>query len=184
MALQGDRLKTARNARGYTTATLAQVVGVEAQQIARWEAYPSDPAASYIVKLAHALDVSTDYLLGESDQFQPIREIDLNPAEVKLIEAYRAGKLIELLKRHLNKPQPIAPPTPLPLPDASDPLVKRQNEYRRKQVKRFRADEGPTFYRYECVKCKATLNGVAAVGNPRCPSCGSVMRVAMEIEAP
>lgn len=136
MALRGDRLRAAREARGYTQDTLAKLLRVETQQIIRWESAPSDPACSFILRLAQTLDVSTDFLLGNCDQFQIVRELDLSPTEQRIIMAHRAGKLLDMLRPHI-----MAAKTTVVLPDASDPLVKQQNEARRRQIKRFRKEK-------------------------------------------
>jgi len=176
MALHGDRLRIAREAKGYTPATLARIINVEAQQITRWEHTPSNPGASFVLALADALEVSTDYLLGRDTQPMPIRESDLTPAEQRLIQAYRAGKLLELFEKYLGHVRP-APAGP-----TDDALIKRQNARRRQQIQQPMAvdEQGPRLYQYECARCKATLIGVAS-NDARCPSYGSSMRVALEI---
>lgn len=187
MALRGDRLRTAREAKGYTPATLARMINVDTQQIVRWEHAPGNPGASFVLALAEALEVSTDYLLGHDEQAIPIRESDLTPAEQRLIQAYRAGKLLDLFEKylghgHLHSPAAVSEP---PANPADDSLVKRQNAHRRQQMKQPLSIEesGPRLYQYECTRCKATLIGVAS-NSARCPSCGSAMRVILEIGAP
>ncbi|MCC7450172.1 MAG: helix-turn-helix domain-containing protein [Anaerolineae bacterium] len=181
MALRGDRLRTAREAKGYTPVTLARIIHVEPQQITRWEHTPSNPGASFVLALADALEVSTDYLLGRDTQPLPIRESDLTPAEQRLIQAYRAGKLLELFEKYLGHVRPAPAPTSAHPTDGA--LVKRQDAHRRPPIKQPMAidEPGPRLYQYECTRCKATLIGVAS-NDARCPSCGSSMRVVLEIE--
>ena len=61
-----DRVKTLRDLRGLSQGDLAQIIGVDVNTIWRWENGRSSPARS-IQKLAQALDPTTAYLLGETD---------------------------------------------------------------------------------------------------------------------
>lgn len=61
-----DRVKTLRDLRGLSQGDLAQMIGVDVNTIWRWENGRSSPARS-IQKLAQALDTTTAYLLGETD---------------------------------------------------------------------------------------------------------------------
>ena len=61
-----DRVKTLRDLRGLSQGDLAQIIGVDVNTIWRWENGRSSPARS-IQKLAQALDTTTAYLLGETD---------------------------------------------------------------------------------------------------------------------
>lgn len=61
-----DRIKKLRELRGFSQVDLAQIIGVDVNTIWRWENGRSSPVRS-IQKLAQALDTSTGYLLGETD---------------------------------------------------------------------------------------------------------------------
>lgn len=61
-----DRVKKLRDLRGLSQGDLAQVIGVDVNTIWRWENGRSSPARS-LQKLAQALDTTTAYLLGETD---------------------------------------------------------------------------------------------------------------------
>lgn len=58
------RLDQTMRARGMSTRMLAKRIGVDHRQVARWRRGFVTPGATYIVQLAQALGVSTDYLLG------------------------------------------------------------------------------------------------------------------------
>lgn len=58
------RLDAAMRATATTNRGLAARVGVDPRQIARWRRGYVTPGASYIVLMAKALGVSTDWLLG------------------------------------------------------------------------------------------------------------------------
>lgn len=174
MALRGDRLRAAREARGYTLDTLAKLVEVSAQQIARWESDTSDPAASFVLKLAQALAISSDYLLGLVDQ--PFVAA-LNARERKLLDAYRAGTLIDLVRRYLQSSQRPSAPMRLAvhstiqgpyLPGKFYPYDKRNFVHVARTLK-------VGLHRYECPECRSVLNAPSAVGHPHCPHCGTEM---------
>ena len=61
-----DRAKKMRELRGLSQVDLAQMIGVDVNTIWRWENGRSSPVRS-IQKLAQALDTTTGYLLGETD---------------------------------------------------------------------------------------------------------------------
>lgn len=91
-----NRLKQLRERMGYSQADLAQRMNVTPQQISRWEVGKNTPHTETVAKLAHIFNVSTDYLMDESDFMLPDR--DLNSDEMLLIEAYRGGRIWEILR--------------------------------------------------------------------------------------
>lgn len=72
----GERLTQAREAAGFTPRELARRADVLATDINRWERTPDmDVRISTVRALARALSVSTDYLLGLSDDPAPPNRI-------------------------------------------------------------------------------------------------------------
>ena len=68
METVGDRIRTARERAGYSQRELAVMVHWERTLVARYERkLVPDPRGSTLIKLARALEVSTDYLLGLTD---------------------------------------------------------------------------------------------------------------------
>ena len=65
----GERLKKVRKGR-YNQEELASLIGVHTNTISRWENGSRSPDAGTLQKLAQALDTSTGYLLGETDDPQ------------------------------------------------------------------------------------------------------------------
>lgn len=84
-----ERLREVRVSMGFTQDELAEKVGVQVLQINRWEKGKNSPTADYLVKLAEVLAVSTDYLLGLSDDPTPPELSVLSPGERALLSAYR-----------------------------------------------------------------------------------------------
>jgi transcriptional regulator with XRE-family HTH domain len=78
------RLKTLRSQRGWTQKELADKLGVQMQQIVRYEAGHQLPPAETIVELSEILERTTDYLLtGDSAEAPPLHNM-------RLIERLRA----------------------------------------------------------------------------------------------
>lgn len=97
--MRGDRLRDARKVRGFSQEDLARRVGVRGQQIYRYESGENEPTADILARMAQELSVSTDYLLGLTDDPSAhIQEEDLSPAERNLIQALRRGLITEALK--------------------------------------------------------------------------------------
>ena len=60
-------MRRRRQALGLSTYELARLIDEREHQIGRWERGNQKPRPHVIVKIARALDVSADYLLGLSD---------------------------------------------------------------------------------------------------------------------
>ena len=69
----GTRLVAAREHRDYTAGHLVRLTGIEQAQISHYECGHREPSADNIRKLALALDITADYLLGLSDETRRIR---------------------------------------------------------------------------------------------------------------
>jgi transcriptional regulator with XRE-family HTH domain len=97
--VRGDRLKAIRERKGLTQEELAARIGVGTQQIWRWESGSTTPASNFVADLARELSVSSDYLLGISDDPTPsIGEDDLTDIEHKVISAMRLGEKLKAIK--------------------------------------------------------------------------------------
>lgn len=68
MADFGKKLAKVRKTRKLTQAQLAALLDVQAAVISRWENEVSKPHFNYVVKLAEALEVSFDELLGDATE--------------------------------------------------------------------------------------------------------------------
>ncbi len=69
-----ERLRLARQQKGFTQGQLAQRVGSDSQRISKYERGVMVPTTPILVKLADALDVSLDYLLRDAED-KPIGKI-------------------------------------------------------------------------------------------------------------
>lgn len=63
-----ERLKNARDLRGWNQTDLATKAGLPPSSIAHFEGGKRKPSFDTLRRLANALEVTTDYLLGRTDQ--------------------------------------------------------------------------------------------------------------------
>lgn len=104
MPLRGDRLRKLRLERRYTHEELAEILSLSVRQISRYESGETDPAGEIIIRIADAFEVSTDYLLGRTDDpASSFKVEDLTQQERDVIRALRRGGVIEAI-RVLVKP--------------------------------------------------------------------------------
>lgn len=95
----GDRLRAARERMGMSQEELAARIGAAQTQITRYEKNNSQPSQVVLIRIAEALSVSTDFLLGlVSDPDGHITLGDLSPAEARIISAVRRGDFRDLIQ--------------------------------------------------------------------------------------
>lgn len=97
--LKGDRLRKLRQMKGYTHAELAELLDLSVRQINRYESNQSDPAGDIVARIAEVFNVSSDYLLGLSNDPSPNLRVDnLTNRERRLLAALRRGEQIEAMR--------------------------------------------------------------------------------------
>ena len=88
------RLKELREERELSQWDVANGIQTGQRNIGRWENEEVQPTADFIIKLADFFGVSTDYLLGRSDDFGNINiqssESTLSNDEEQLLKNFRA----------------------------------------------------------------------------------------------
>jgi transcriptional regulator with XRE-family HTH domain len=89
----GDRIRRYRLAKGLTQAELAKIVGASQRMINYYEVHGVSPSPELLVKIADALDVSTDELFGRRP---PARRAAAAPAGESLRRTRRLKRLEEL----------------------------------------------------------------------------------------
>lgn len=67
MSTFSQRLTGLRESMNYSKTKLAHIIGVSLSTYANWEYGYNDPDMDTIVKLANALNTSTDYLMGKTE---------------------------------------------------------------------------------------------------------------------
>jgi transcriptional regulator with XRE-family HTH domain len=98
--LNGDRLRTLRESKGYTHQELAYLLEISIGQIWRYEAGKTDPSGDVLARMSRVLGTTTDYLLGLTDDSIPsnLNESDLTHKERTIIAALREGRNYEAIK--------------------------------------------------------------------------------------
>ena len=98
-----ERLANYRKAHGLTQQGLAELVGVRALQIYRYEAGASQPTLEVIRKLAIALNITTDELVFGKDERQPDQTLLLQFEAVKRLDPDEKRLIRELIEGILLK---------------------------------------------------------------------------------
>ena len=97
-----ERLREARELRGFSQGQLADRSGLQSSAISHFETKKRKPSFDNLRKLADALDVTTDFLLGRVDNVRSIGSSDqLNRHIDNLSDSDQeiATKMLELLAK-------------------------------------------------------------------------------------
>ena len=91
--IQGHRLRQIRAQRGLSQGALAKLVATDAQYISKLErGVRVSVSTTTLERLVHALHVSSDYLLGLSDQAAPAAVVTSQPQTQAKERQREAGK--------------------------------------------------------------------------------------------
>lgn len=94
-----DRLQQVMTNRGHNAASLAEVIGRAERTIRRILAEDGNTSDDTVYLIAQALGVSSDYLLGLSDDPTPQMRVDnLSEVERSVLNAMRRGDDKEAIK--------------------------------------------------------------------------------------
>lgn len=94
-----DRLQQAMNRGGHNATSLAEMIGRNERTIRRILAEDGNTSDDTVFLIAQALGVSSDYLLGLSDDPTPQMRVDnLTDSERKILAALRRGEPMEAVK--------------------------------------------------------------------------------------
>ena len=93
MKMTAERIKTLREARGWTQAELARRLSITRNGVNSWEQGLSMPSPACLVDLAKLFSVSTDYLLGV-ERLESVNVTGLNKSDIALL-AQLADRLRE-----------------------------------------------------------------------------------------
>lgn len=87
------RIRELREERHLRQIDVADAIQTSQTNIGRWENGANEPSSSFVVKLADFFNVSTDYLLGRSDDFGAVVAGQSSPRltdeEKVILELYR-----------------------------------------------------------------------------------------------
>lgn len=93
MKMTAERIKTLREARGWTQAELARRLNITRNGVNSWEQGLSMPSPACLVDLAKLFSVSTDYLL-DVERLETVNVTGLNENDIALL-AQLADRLRE-----------------------------------------------------------------------------------------
>ena len=80
------RLKELREEKQLSQLEVANAIATSQRNIGRWETGANEPSSSFVIKLANYFEVSTDYLLGRSNELGIINtNANLTPFENNLL---------------------------------------------------------------------------------------------------
>lgn len=83
----GDRIRKARETAGLSRRQLAELSGVSESAISQYERKLRQPQASQLAKIAHFLNVSTDFLLGKTNNNIAQLRIEKGMSQQELADA-------------------------------------------------------------------------------------------------
>ncbi len=91
MPFTGDRLKAAREHKGFTQRELGALTGLNETQISRYEHGKWAPSLKYLEQIAKHLEVTADFLIGLTDDPQKrFTDTELAIDERLILETFRA----------------------------------------------------------------------------------------------
>lgn len=96
--MRGDRLKLVRDDQGYSQEKLAEMLNIGQLQIWRYENGETEPKGEVLARIAKFLNVSTDYLLGLTDDPHGHLQNDLSEKERRILSALRNNEPIQAIK--------------------------------------------------------------------------------------
>ncbi len=101
-----ERMVSAREALGLSTAQLARRLGVQTRTLSAWETGASEPRSNRLVNLAGVLEVSAAWLLGGDGTLPPggHDEITLLKGELHRLRSQQdeTARLLDRIENHLE----------------------------------------------------------------------------------
>lgn len=95
----GERIRKARNEAHLTQEELAEKIDVGLIQINRYENGKNQPTADVLMRIASTLNVSSDYLLGLTDDPDPaVLSSGLTAKERAIVMELRRGNAMKAIK--------------------------------------------------------------------------------------
>lgn len=107
--MRGDRVKELRTSHGYSREKLAKMLDIGEASIPRYENNEQLPSAAVVKRLAELFSVTSDYLLGLTDNPIGYRSEDISVLESRVLALLRVSshddqtrmlKVLELMADH------------------------------------------------------------------------------------
>ena len=134
-----DRLRLARETKGWTKRRVAEAIGVTPAAVSQYENGRSRPGLQVAAKLSLALGVPQEYFWSgrptaaadsDSAHFRSLRSTTLRERRQALAEATLTWELVYLLERYVRLPDVTLPSAVLPEPASSDDIENLAAEVR------------------------------------------------------
>ena len=100
----GDRIKIVRKQKRLSQRALAERIGVSTVGVTQWETNKRNPKADTVQKIADALKVPVEYLLGDSDDISGLKQFEIETAIGKLVVENRNEDMWKSIKVSLKLP--------------------------------------------------------------------------------
>lgn len=97
--IKGDRVRALRIKHKYTHEQISERLNIAIRMVARYESGEVDPSGDVITRMADLFNVSTDYLLGRTDDPTPCgHSNELTADEQAILAAVRRGDALGAIK--------------------------------------------------------------------------------------
>ena len=84
----GDKIRELRKERGLNQDQLAELASLNRVTIAKYESGRVEPGAQALSRIADALEVSTDVLLGRADEPEPERHEEPITPQIRIVSGW------------------------------------------------------------------------------------------------
>lgn len=101
-----NRFRECREKTEYTQKQVAVYLGVKPPQVSKWESGTGNPSRENCIKLAKLYGVSTDYLLGLSDEQSADNETVIQDEVMQIREMLRRDPSYRTLFKTMNNATP------------------------------------------------------------------------------
>lgn len=100
--MRGDRLRVLRDEFGFSRERLASLLEISESSVPRYENGNNVPSADVVSKMARLFGVTSDYLLGLSDERDGHAEQSFSPSEIAALTAWRNKNYTEAIRIIVN----------------------------------------------------------------------------------
>lgn len=100
----GDRIRAVRKSKDLTQKELAKRLGISDVCVAQWECHKRNPTSDSLKKIANGLEVSVEYLLGETNDTSVLKQLEIGTTIGTLVVENRNEDMWKSVKVSLKLP--------------------------------------------------------------------------------
>ena len=93
--IMADKIIELRKKNGWSQEDLAEKLGVSRQSISKWEGAQSIPDMNRILRMSEIFGVSTDYLLKDNMELEPVSPAEEVPEGIRTVSMEEAGAFLQ-----------------------------------------------------------------------------------------